>query len=50
LIDLRPKILLLTPTCEGKKHDKKVADDIGLVLPAGSSLSLRTSAFWVILC
>jgi hypothetical protein len=38
LIDLRPKILLLTPTCEGKKHDKKVADDIGLVLPAGSSL------------
>ena len=38
LIDLQPKILLLTPTCEGKKHDKKIADETGLVLPRGSKL------------
>ena len=29
---------MLTSTCEGKKHDKKIADETGLVLPEGSSL------------
>ena len=38
LVSQQAKILLLTPTCEGKKHDKKIADETGLVLPAGSSL------------
>ena len=38
LVSQQAKILLLTPTCEGKKHDKKIADETGLVLPRGSSL------------
>jgi hypothetical protein len=42
LIDRQAKILLLTPTCEGKKHDKKIADETGLVLPEGSSLCQDT--------
>jgi hypothetical protein len=32
------KIALLTPTCEGKKHDKKISDEAGFTLPAGSIL------------
>jgi len=36
--DDRAKIVLLTDTCEGKKHDKKVADEAGLSLPKGSLL------------
>lgn len=32
------KILFLTPTCEGKKHDKKVADEAGYDFPDGSML------------
>lgn len=42
LIDHNAKIILLTPTCEGKKHDKKIADETGLVLPEGSSLAQDT--------
>lgn len=42
LIDHHAKIILLTPTCEGKKHDKKIADETGLVLPEGSSLAQDT--------
>lgn len=42
LIDRRAKILLLTPTCEGTKHDKKIADETGLVLPPGSRLCQDT--------
>ncbi len=38
LVNLQAKIVLLTPTCEGKKHDKKVADETGLVLPQESKL------------
>jgi len=32
------KIILLTLTCEGKKHDKKVADEAGYQLPENSCL------------
>ena len=32
------KIILLTPTCEGKRHDKKVADEANYTLPQGSLL------------
>jgi DDE superfamily endonuclease len=32
----------LTPTCEGTHHDKKIADETGLVLPEGSSLAQDT--------
>jgi hypothetical protein len=42
LVDRQAKIILLTPTCEGKKHDKKIADETGLVLPEGSSLAQDT--------
>jgi len=42
LVNQQAKIILLTPTCEGKKHDKKIADETGLVLPDGSSLCYDT--------
>lgn len=32
------KIMFLSRTCEGKKHDKKAADQAGYQLPAGSTL------------
>jgi len=32
------KILFLTPTVEGKKHDKKLADESNYTLPPGSHL------------
>jgi len=42
LVNRQAKIILLTPTCEGKKHDKKIADETGLVLPEGSRLAQDT--------
>ena len=42
LVNQQAKIRLLTPTCEGKKHDKKIADETNLVLPKGSSLCQDT--------
>jgi hypothetical protein len=38
VVNAQGKIILLTPTCEGKKHDKKVADEAELSLPQGSAL------------
>ena len=38
VINASCKIRLLTPTCEGKKHDKKIADEAGYRLPDGSTL------------
>lgn len=38
LIDEKAKIRLLTPTCEGKKHDKKISDEAAFSLPEGSYL------------
>lgn len=38
VVNAQGKIVLLTPTCEGKKHDKKVADEAELSLPQGSAL------------
>jgi hypothetical protein len=38
LINEQCQIVLLTQTCEGKKHDKKVSDEVGFELPAGSCL------------
>ena len=32
------KVIFLTPTEEGKKHDKKIADESGYKLPEGSKL------------
>lgn len=36
--DARGKIILLSETCEGKKHDKKAIDEVGYRLPEGSRL------------
>jgi hypothetical protein len=36
------KVVFLTPTEEGKKHDKKVADEAGYTLPEGSRLHQDT--------
>ncbi len=38
LVNAQAKIILLTPTCEGKKHDKKIADEAQFTLPTGSCL------------
>ena len=38
LVNKQAKISLLTITCEGKKHDKKIADETGFTLPEGSCL------------
>jgi hypothetical protein len=38
LADENCKVIYLTPTVEGKKHDKKLADESGYVLPKGSTL------------
>ena len=35
-------ILFLGETCEGKKHDKKAADEVGYRLPSGSYLGQDT--------
>ena len=39
LIDLTCRVLFLTPTLEGKMHDKKLADQTGYSLPKKSRLS-----------
>jgi hypothetical protein len=38
IIDETCKILFLTPTCEGKKHDKRIADEAGYTFPEGSTV------------
>jgi hypothetical protein len=38
LVNAHGAIVLLTATCEGKKHDKKVTDEAAFTLPAGSVL------------
>lgn len=38
VIDASCKIRLLSHTCEGKKHDKKAADEAGYTFPDGSTL------------
>ena len=38
LVNAHGEIVLLTATCEGKKHDKKIADEAALALPEGSLL------------
>jgi hypothetical protein len=38
LVNASSKIVMLTGTCEGKKHDKKIADETQLTLPKGSYL------------
>jgi hypothetical protein len=38
LVNANGKIVLLTATCEGKKHDKKIADEAAFTLPEGSML------------
>lgn len=38
VVNEQAKICLLTPTCEGKKHDKKVSDEADLHLPESSIL------------
>ena len=32
------RVIFLTPTVEGKKHDKKLADESNYALPEGSTL------------
>jgi len=38
IINAGCKVLFLTPTCAGKKHDKRIADDAGYAFPQGSTL------------
>ena len=38
LVNAQGEIVLLTATCEGKKHDKKIADEAAFTLPEGSLL------------
>lgn len=38
LVNAQAKIVLLTATCEGKKHDKKIADETQFTLSEGSLL------------
>lgn len=38
VINLQARILALSPTCEGKKHDKKLADEAADTWPDGSVL------------
>ena len=38
LVNAQGAIVLLTATCEGKKHDKKIADEAAFTLPEGSLL------------
>ena len=38
LVNAKGEIVLLTATCEGKKHDKKIADEAAFSLPEGSLL------------
>ena len=38
VINAQCKVIVLTPSCEGKKHDKKVADEAGYSVPIGSQL------------
>ena len=38
LVNAKGEIVLLTATCEGKKHDKKIADEAAFTLPEGSML------------
>ena len=38
LVNAHGAIVLLTATCEGKKHDKKIADEAAFTLPEGSVL------------
>jgi hypothetical protein len=38
IIDETCKILFLTPTCEGKKHDKRIADEASYTFPEGSTV------------
>jgi len=36
------KVRFLTPTCEGRKHDKRVADEAGYTFPEGSAVCQDT--------
>ena len=38
IIDETCKVLFLTPTFEGKKHDKRIADEAGYTFPEGSTV------------
>ena len=38
LVNAKGAIVLLTATCAGKKHDKKIADEAAFTLPEGSLL------------
>lgn len=38
VVNAQGRIVLLTTTCEGKKHDKKIADEAEFLLPEGSIL------------
>lgn len=42
VIDVWGKVIFLSLTCEGKKHDKKVADEAGYTFPVGSVLCQDT--------
>lgn len=38
IINAGCKVLFLTPTCAGKTHDKRIADDAGYAFPEGSTV------------
>ena len=38
MINTACPVVLLTPTCEGRIHDKRIADTTGYCMPKGSNL------------
>jgi len=42
LTDVNGYVHFLNDTCEGKKHDKRIADEAGYILPKGSYLGQDT--------
>ena len=38
VINAACKVVILTPSCEGRIHDKRIADTVGYSLPSGSDL------------
>lgn len=42
VVNAQAKVTLLTATCEGKKHDKKISDEAAFGLPDGSQLCQDT--------
>ena len=49
MINAKSKVVLLTPSCEGRIHDKRIAETIGYSPPSGSNL-YQDSGFQGLTC